>query len=458
MKNYLKLGLLIFFMSLSPLLKAQESGAQFTLNQCIDYALEHNQELLNKELDKKIARHKKQETIAIGLPQINAEAKLDRNYEIRKMAFNGGVFPAGTEYTGDFVGSVKQLIFDGSFFVGLEAASTYLDLSRKDRIKTAIDVVESVNKAFYLVLVRKANQEYLDKSHKRLAELHSETQKMYEAGFAERLDVDRIKVNLNNVKLAKEQNVKETALAKLLLKFQMGMSIDYPIFLEGELKENGFAQTLLQTADDYNFKDRIEYSILETNIDLAMLEKKNNNVKYIPTLYLNANYGWNNPADNFADVFKFGKKTVLTTDTEGNLIPQQINHYNSFGTIGLTMSIPIFDGLKKHHVNQQLKLKLGQLENQKSMLVNNIGVEVKQAETNLWNNIQALEIQKENSSLAERVYNDTQIKYKEGVGANLDVIEADKSFQEAKTNYYQALYQVYVSKVALEKATGKLKY
>ena len=440
MKNYLKLGLLIFFLSLSPLLRAQENGAQFTLNQCIDYALEHNQELLNKDLDKKIARHKKQETIAIGLPQINAQAKLDYNYQIQKIAIGDQIIPMGAKFSNNASISAKQLIFDGSFFVGLEAASTYLDLSRKDRIKTAIDVVESVNKAFYLVLVRKANQEYLDKSYKRLAELHSETKKMYEAGFAERLDVDRIKVNLNNVKLAKEQNIKETALAKLLLKFQMGMSIDYPIFLEGELKENGFAKALLQTADDYNFKDRIEYSILETNIDLTKLEKKNNNVKYIPTLYFNANYGANSLDDQLDDIFKF---------SEG---------YNPFGALGFTLSLPIFDGLKKHHVNQQLKLKLGQLENQKSMLVNNIGIEVKQAETNLWNNIQALEIQKENSSLAERVYNDTQIKYKEGVGANLDVIEADKSFQEAKTNYYQALYQVYVSKVALEKATGKLKY
>jgi outer membrane protein TolC len=105
---------------------------------------------------------------------------------------------------------------------------------------------------------------------------------------------------------------------------------------------------------------------------------------------------------------------------------------------------------------QQKKLQVEQIENTQDQLRKNIDFEILQAKTNLKKNVDNLVAQRENLELADNVYKVTKIKYEEGIGSNIEVIEADATYKEAQINYYDALYNALVAKVGLEKAYGKL--
>ena len=168
-----------------------------SLQEAVDYGLVHNQYILNAKLDMVSAQAVTKEYIAAGLPQITASIDIADNFELPTSflpaEFFGGApgDPAtpvqfGTKYSGNASISATQMVFDGVFFVGLEAARTFQELSTKEHIKTKIDVVEAVTKAYYNVLVNKLTLELVEKNYGRLDTLLTETKAMYESGFAER--------------------------------------------------------------------------------------------------------------------------------------------------------------------------------------------------------------------------------------------------------------------------------
>ena len=218
--------LLIFGQSLAQDVR----NSSFTLEQCIDYAMEHNENLLNAALDREIADARVRETIADGLPQINGNLDLAYNYKIATTPIpdfispsvygvlfqeslleprnlgDPAVFPAqfGTKYTGSATIGLEQMIFNGSYFVGLKAARTYTELSRKDQVKSEIDVIEAVSKAYYLLLVNEEQVALLNKNYNRLDSLLRDTKALNKYGFAEKIEVNRVQVQFNNVKVERD--------------------------------------------------------------------------------------------------------------------------------------------------------------------------------------------------------------------------------------------------------------
>ncbi len=327
------------------------------------------------------------------------------------------------------------MVFDGVFFVGLEAARTYQQLSTKEHIKTRIDVVEAVSKAYYNVLVNKLNLELIEKNYGRLDTLLNETKAMYASGFAERIDVSRVQVQFNNIRVNRQNTRKLLVIAEALLKFQMGMPVNTPIVLTDELSLDMFAGT---NGDDFNYEHRIEYSILQTREQLAMLDIKRTKVEYLPKLDLYANAGGIAGTGLAANLFNIG------------------NEWFTFGVVGLRLSIPIFDGLRKHYAIQQKKAKLSQVYNSYDLLKNSIDLELGQTRVNYTNSVDYMNVQLENMKLAEDVYNVTKVKYQQGVGSNIEVINADADYKEAQVKFFTALYEALLAKVDYEKALGKL--
>lgn len=427
----------------------QQQAVSFTLEECLAYAFENSDSIKNALLEQKIAQAKVGETRAAGLPQITGNASLSRSYLVPVQLIPAQFFdpnaPEGAfapvqfspTYTGNATAQLEQLIFDGSYFVGLRAATTYKELSSKASIKTKIDVAEAVTKAYYAALVAQERIGLAEENYRRLDTLLRETKIMHENGFAEKIEVSRVTVQFNNAKVERQKAERAIQLSFYLLKFQMNMPIEQLLYLEDKIEqvEVTFNEALLE---EFHYKDRIEYSQLETNKALAELDLKNIQVQYLPKLNAFINIGATMGTNTSSDLFDFK------------------NSWFENGSFGASVSLPIFDGLNKSYRIQQKKLTLQQLNNSFNTLRNSIDLGIAQSRINLENNVETLASYKENMVLAKEVYEVSKIKYQEGVGSNIEVIDAEIAYQEAETNYYNALYDALVAKVELEKALGIL--
>lgn len=430
----------------------EKSQFEFTLQECLDYAIENNQNVIIANLEKAAAKAKTQEFISAGYPQVEANAAVNRNLILRRSFLPADQFNPmapkdslielafGRPYDGDIGISLKQMVFNGSYFVGVKASKTYQELSFKDHIKSKLDVTEAVTKAYYSVLVNEMLYESVLSNFQRLDSLLRETEIMYKNGFAELLEYNRLKVEFNNINTAKGNSKRAVEISMSLLKYQMGMPVDASLTVLDKFEDLRFdIEADLQQG--YNFQRRIEYSIMQTNQQLAEIELKNNKAQYLPNLDLSFAWGMNAGASNFQDLGKLGDRTI----------------WPDYQLTGLSLHVPIFNGGYKARIIQQNKIKIQQLDYQRKMLENSIKMEVDQYRKTLMNNMDQLRAQEENMELAESVYNQSKIKYQEGVGSNLEVIDADNSFKQAQTNYFNALYDALISHVDYQKALGILK-
>ncbi|MDX5346049.1 MAG: TolC family protein [Hymenobacteraceae bacterium] len=450
MKKIIKIGLVAALLGPFGLLKgqAQQAPQALSLQQSIDYALQNQPNVKNARIDTEIAKAKVGEIRSAGLPQINAGAEIGDNFIQQKNFlpaefFGGepGTFQPVTftpQYSGNASLTGSQLLFDGSYLIGLKAASTYTQLSKKTETQTEIDVAEQVSKAYYGVLVNRERMTLLDQNLSRLDTLLKQTEAMFNEGFAEKLDVDRLKVSYNNLMVEKQKTERLLELSQDLLKFQMGMPQSETLVLTDKLAdvEVDMAKTNIS---DFNYSNRIEYSILETQRDLALLDIKNKKAGYLPRLSLNGRYGALAANNDFSNITKLNGDNWL-----------------SFGYVGLGIQVPVFDGLRKHYQVQQAKLTLDKTKVGFTALENSIDLQLQKASTDLTNALAVLDNQQRNLELAEDIARVTKIKFQEGVGTNLEVVTAETSLKEAQVNYYAALYDAMIAKVDLDKATGTL--
>ncbi len=446
----------IFFLCIF-ILKDQHVWAQentqhvFTLEQCLNYAYEHNQDLLVSQLEVKRSKASVGEFTSQGLPQVNASAALNKNLKLRTTFIPAQFFDPsagpddkievrfGTPYDGDIGLSVSQMIFDGSFFVGLKASRTYQELTSKEHIQNKIDITSTVSKAYYTVLV---NQEALGQAQSnfnRLDSLLNETVIMNENGFAEKIDVNRTRVEFNNAKTTLQNSNRAYVISIELLKFQIGMPIEEDLKIAESLQDLKLDYEK-ELAMEANYNNRIEYDIIQTRQNLAQINLRNNQVKYLPTMDVYFSWGQNAGVASTGDLLKFGNS----------------NYWFDYQMAGIRLNLPIFDGLKKSHIVQQNRIDLEELMYQSQKLKNSIKVETQETRNNLLNSINQFEDQKANMQLAEEVYSHTKIKYQEGVGSNLEVIEAANAYKQSQTNYFNALYDALITKVDYEKSLGIL--
>jgi outer membrane protein len=448
-----------FFLLLTLSVQGQEQAENLTLEACINYAMQNSESIKNAQLDREIARTDVNVTKAQGLPQVNGSVNYQngvRPFIVPPGSFgapdggsaggtgggaNGGAADAdpqalalGFDNSFDATVQATQLLFDGSYFIGLRAAKVYTELTTKDYELTRANVTEAVTKAYYGALISEERLSLLKKSKSRLDTLLYETRMLYENGFAESIDVDRLQVQANNTQVRLNQTERALETSYLLLKFQMGMSLDKEINLAGDLSEISLTPNLKENID-FQYSDRMEYSKLNTNQRLAELDIKNNVWQHLPRLNASFTYGYTSGSFDFETVTNFGADYTL---------------------LGLSLTVPVFDGFLKHNRIQRNKIQLQQLENAKTQLSRNIDIEIVQARSSLETSIEDLEVQKKNVELANRVLETARIKYAEGVGANLEVVTAQTEYEEAETNYYSSLYDALIARVELDKALGRL--
>jgi outer membrane protein TolC len=422
---------------------AQES---FSIREAVKYGIEHHSDVRNAKVGRQDAELQINEIKQSGLPQINGQFSFTSNIIIPKQlldatnfdpnAKEGDVveFTFGVPWAGQAGIGINQLIFNAEWLVGLRAADTYRKLADQGIVQSKTTVAENIIKAYYSVLVAEERNDLLELNIARIEELERTTAEMFKQGFVEKIDLNRLAVQKNNLlsELSRVNNLIE--LSYQLLKFQMSYNIGSDITLTDNLV-NQEALALLQIdRKEVNPEDRIEYQLLGTNRQLLELNTERFQKSALPSVSFNGSLGASHSGTKFNPFI----------------------HWFPSSSVGIGVNIPIYDsGLRKTKIERN-RLDIIKLDNQSERLRSSFDLQNEQANVSLRNGLQNLDIQKRNMELADEVVRVTKIKYQEGVGSNLEVVNAENDLRQSQTNYFAALYDVLVAKVDLDKAQGNL--
>jgi outer membrane protein len=450
----------------------QQVASGLSLEQCLEYALDSNVRARNAMIDQQIAAAKVRETIGIGLPQLTVNSGIVQNPTLPRF-FTTYTGPGG--FVGDLSGvpnlqvgdaiaaqnffqlkaagnasvTANQLIFNGSYLVGLKASSTFQELSIHTTEQTKQDIIQLVAKAYYSVVINRERARLFDDNIARVDTLLRNTIELNKNGFSESIDVDRVKVTRNNLIAQRDNFINMNELSMQLLKFQMGYPQNQPLDISGTIDDLVVLGNTDSFQEGWDYKNRPDYKVLEVNQRLQRLNLKNQYATGAPVLSAFATYGYSTQSSDVGGLFKTNSRIA----DENGLGPDKWYH---FSQIGLNFTMPIFTGLSRSNRVQQEKLKLRQVDNNFANLKNSIDLEIKTASLNFENSLKILESQKENQDLAANVARVTKTKYEQGVGSSLEVTDAENALRNAQTIYYSALFDAMISKIDLDKAHGRL--
>lgn len=447
MKKIIGLLLLIFLLSQS-YGQAPDTTMKLSIKQAVDYALTHQKDVLNAELDAEIAKAKVNETIGIGLPQLSGSFDI-KDFEkiptqlVPAEFFGGpaGTFAAvqfGTRWVATAGLNASQILFDPSYLVGVSASRTYRELSVKNLQRTRLETAVTVTKAYYSLLLIRERKKVIDINVTRLEKLFNDTKAMYANGFIEKIDLDRIQVTFNNILSEQEKIDRFVDLTERNLKFQMGLPDYVKVDITDSLDEVAIKNLSIEVGFP-ELSKRIEYSILKTQEQLQLYNIKRYKGQYLPSLYA------------------YGSLQAVAQRQSFNIF-ESGNRWYPAGIIGATLSINLFDGLQKNYRIRQENLALKKVKNELSNFENTVVLEVTAARSSLRDALSSLRTQDENLELAQNVVKTTKLKYDQGVGSNLEVLDAEASLKEAQANYFNSLYEAIIAKINLDKSLGVFNY
>ena len=439
----MKLFTVFIFMLIALVADAQKLNS-FSVQQAVDYAKQNSVQVKNALLDYQVQKQTNREITSAAYPQISASGTLNDFITIPTSLLPaeiaggpaGTFFPVrfGTKYnmTGGF--DVNQLLFDGQVFVGLIARGVALKFYEKQTEITEEMINVNVQKIYYQLAVGKKQMTSIDANIERFEKLLKDTKEIYKQGFAERLDIDKVSVQLNNLQTEKVKIQSQLDAGNAGLKFLMNMPQKDTLLLTDSITEDKIKENIF--ADNYKYEDRKEYQFLTIAKQLNEFNVRRYKLSYLPTLSAFGNYSKNAQRQTF-DFFKGGQ--WFTTSL-----------------IGLRLNVPIFDGFAKSSRVQKAKIEVQRSNNSIEQLKSSIDNDVAQARLKITAAVITMNNQRKNIELAEKVYNTTKIKYEQGLGNNQEIYNAQAELKIAQNNYYSALYDAIIAKIDYQKATGKL--
>lgn len=330
--------------------------------------------------------------------------------------------------------TLTQLLFQPDVFVGLQARQTALDYSQALVEQTKERIKDSAYKRYYAILIAEKQLHFINEGMKRLQKLYHDDSIMYNNGFAERLDLDKVQVQLNNVSTTRSAVENAVQIGYAALKFAIGLPQQDVVVLKDDLTTAALKDDIL--VDTFKYEDRPEIRTLTELYKLQELDVKRHKLGYIPTIAAQANYTLNG----------MGPKFFTSNETFW---------FNS-SFIGLNINIPIFDGLQRKYRVQQSRLNAQKVENTITNVKQAIDFEQKITSGSLRSALFNLDVQERNMQLAEKVYNATKLKFEQGLGSSFEVLQADADMQTAQSNYFNALYNAIVAKISYQYSLGKL--
>lgn len=440
----------LLFIMVGTISKSQDRDTlsyAFSLTEAIDYSLKHQTAVLNSTIDEEIARNTVKQTVGIGLPQVSTSYSFQDFLKLPTTLLPGEFsnppsstpIPVkfGTKYNSTAGIELNQLIFDGSYIVGLQASKTYKELSVRNSQRTKIETAVAVTKAYYGALVNGEQLGLIDANLSQLSKSLNDTEAMYKNGFVEKIDVDRLQVLKNNLQTERENVIRLLEMNIDMLKFQMGMPVLANLSLTDKISDVRAEPVPVMAVDTTAYKSRIEYSLLETQKKLNELDLKRQKSLFLPTLRGFASASKNFQSDEFAKHFDQSFPTSV---------------------IGLTLSWNIISGGQRIYQVRNAKLAVRKSENDMLNAKNGIANEIASTQKVYLNSLRSVDNQQRNLTLSQEILRVTRIKYEQGVGSSLEVTNAETAVKEAQNHYITALYDLLISKVDLEKAAGRINY
>jgi outer membrane protein len=432
MKN--KLLILAFFFSL--IISAQETN-NFSLDEAIEYAIENSYQNRTASNDIKAAEKRKWETTTIGLPQIDAKIDYINNL---KQQFPGvdfnqdGVVDFGAKQSITGTATLRQLLFDGSYLVGLQAAKTYLKISNQAKEKTELSTREAVINVYGNILVTEKLIEIILRNKKVNDRLLKGARIGYENGLAEQEEVEQFEITEGTIESSIKNANRMKEIAYQMLNLTMGKEIDAKLTLTNTLDDLILTNTDLNLlAQDFDLNNHIDFKIAENTKESNRLLMQLERSKALPSLSAFINYS------------KIANSESFTfSNSSQNWIPTSV--------FGVSLNVPVFSSLGRSARTAQAKIALDNSDIQLEETKQRLNLQAQQAQSNYQLSIENYEIAKKNLNLAGRIESKQQIKFKEGVSTSYELLQSQNQLYSQQNNYVQAMLNIIANKAKLENA------
>jgi len=445
MKKNTAIKILFFLLSFAYTKSFAQQTNAFSVKLAVDYAEKNSVQVKNALVDIEIQKQTNKEITASAFPQINGNVSVNDYLNIPTSLipaefFGGppGTFTPvkfGTKYNATFGGDVQQILFDGQVFVGLMARKTVIESVVKIKEITAEQIKVNVMKIYYQLVVGTKQIGSLDANIARFDKLLHDTREIYKNGFAEKLDVDKVEVQLNNLQTEKLKAENQIAAGYEGLKFLMGMPQQNSLVLTDTLSEEELKSNVLD--QNYTYSNRKEFQLLDIVTKLEEFNVKRYKLSKLPTVSAMGSFNKNAQRTSF-DFFKGGGQWFTT----------------SF--VSLKVNIPIFDGGARNARISKAKLELEKTKNNVEQFKLSVENDIAQSRLKMRSALLTMDSQKKNITLAEQVYNTTKLKYEQGLGSNQEIYNAQTELKVAQNNYYSSLYDAINAKIDYMKAAGIL--
>jgi len=445
--------LIVFLMLFSGMAysQAEEKKTDFTLKEAQDYALENSYFTRSSMMDVTMAEQKVKEITRLGLPQIAGNASYNYFIDIPVSLAPANSFnpsaPAdefvelqfGTKSNMKAGITVNQMLFDGSYVVGLKASKTYRELAYANKAKTDAEIKRDVVKAYGMAIVSKLNLDYVKENEIKLKSLVVENQAMYDAGFLEERDLDQVKLLLLNTQsvLIETENGYKVSLD--MLKFTIGKAIEEPIVLTQDIE--AIKKPFIAKNENLNAKlslsTHVDYRRAAANLENQSLTLSNEKVTYYPKIY------------GFLNL-------------EGNSFGNEFNHFSGSGKwfpttmVGVQLNVPIFTSGQRHMRVQQAKVGVEQAELQLEQMEQSLYLDLANKRNSYEAAMNKVDNNQKNLDLSSRIKDQTRIKYKEGMSSSVELTQTENQFLQSQINFVLSMYDVITSKADLDYALGKL--
>lgn len=433
---------IIFLIQLNA--KAQEKK-EITIESAKAYALNHSKNKMNDGLEVEKAELKVKEYLGLLLPQVNADLSFTHFGKLPSSIIPSNTFPGQTEDLVTTFGTpnnvsaninLSQIIFNGSFLIGVKGAQEYVELSKKELALNDEQIIDQVIRAFYAVLVTRENLEIITQNKTNLEKLIFETEQYYKNGFVEQLDVDRLKLSLTNLNTTIKGIELQVKLTETLLKYQMGMPLDEPIIVIGKLDD--FLTNITIGIDSIaDFSNRGDVNLMNARVNLQKTNIKRLKYEYLPSLVGFATIGSQALRQKF-DFFNFNEPWLNQR------------------FFGVQLNVPIWDSYSRKRTIQGVEVGIKQIEMTREIMLDGYEIQFENAKTELITAYDAYISYESNIQLAEKIYKTTQVKYKEGIGSSLELKSAESELYTTQANYINAIYRVLIAKQEINKLLGIL--
>lgn len=438
--RFISLCLFALFMSVT--VKAQDLPVQFSLEEAIAFALEHNYSAVNASRDLVDAQKQKWETIATGLPQIDGsftyQDQIKQPLSLIPAEFFGGepgtfipvVF--GPPQTTTATATLRQKIFDGSYIVGVQATQAFMRYSENNKEKTDQEVRKNVVEAYGNVLLARESVAIVKKNIDAVEKNLTETRMLFENGLAEEESVEQLQITYSNLQNYLNNAVRLSDITLQMLNTIMGLPLDHPTRLTQSLDDLVMQQTRFELLDaPLTLENNVDYKMALNYNEQRFYELKLAKSRALPTLNAFINYG----RTAFSDPFR-----IVDSDAQ--------NFESSI--LGFDLNIPIFSSLGRSASTQRAKIALEKAKTELQETEKQLALQLERARNDYQLAIETYQTSKENLSLAERIENKNEIKYSEGIATSFELRQAQTQLYTAQQEYLQAMVDVINKKTALE--------